>query len=101
MESTVNTLIVVTSKQGHSLKHGENQLSKCIHSFTNLLIVFGAPRRSVEEILASEGRGLDPDLVTLNMFPSQGTKTVRLEEAILGSLAIFNYFLSRENLATT
>jgi methyltransferase len=100
MESAVNTLIIVTSKQGHSLKHGENQLSKCIHSFTNLLIVFGAPRRSVEEILASEGRGLDPDLVTLNMFPSQGTKTVRLEEAILGSLAIFNYFLSRENLAT-
>jgi predicted SPOUT superfamily RNA methylase MTH1 len=64
-------------------------------------MVFGAARRSVEEILASEGRGVGPDLVRLNMFPSQGTKTIRLEEAILGSLAIFNYFLSRENATTT
>lgn len=101
LESAMNTLVVVTSKQGHSLKHGEKQLFKRIRSFTNLLMVFGAPRRSVEEILAYEGTALNPDLVRLNMFPSQGTKTVRLEEAILGSLAIFNYFLSRENTALT
>jgi len=101
LESAKNTLVIITSKQGHSLKHEEKQLFKRIRSFTNLLMVFGAARRSVEEILTSEGRGVGPDLVRLNMFPSQGTKTVRLEEAILGSLAIFNYFLSRENAATT
>jgi len=94
LEPAKNTIIVITSKQGHPLKHEEKQLFKRIRSFTNLLMVFGAPRRSVEEIMAYDGGGVDPHLVRLNMFPSQGTKTVRLEEAILGSLAIFNYFLS-------
>jgi predicted SPOUT superfamily RNA methylase MTH1 len=28
--------------------------------------------------------------LVVNMFPFQGTKTVRLEEALLGSLALIN-----------
>ena len=30
----------------------------------------------------------------VNMFPFQGTATVRLEEALFGTLAILNYVLS-------
>jgi predicted SPOUT superfamily RNA methylase MTH1 len=30
--------------------------------------------------------------LTINMFPLQGTYTVRLEEALLGSLAVINSF---------
>jgi predicted SPOUT superfamily RNA methylase MTH1 len=55
-----------------------------------LLVVFGAPKRAVEQILSGEGQSIERYKFTVNMFPFQGTDTVRLEEAIFGSLAILN-----------
>jgi predicted SPOUT superfamily RNA methylase MTH1 len=52
--------------------------------------VFGAPKRAVEQILSGEGQNVERYRFTLNMFPFQGTETVRLEEAIFGTLAILN-----------
>jgi len=95
LESTSNTQIIITSKKGGYVKDKEAKILAFLKSFSNLLIVFGTPKKGVDEILASEGRRIDAFEFVLNMFPFQGTKTIRLEEAILGSLAIFNHFLSK------
>jgi methyltransferase len=95
LESTSNTQIIITSKNGGYVKDNEAKILARLKSFRNLLIVFGTPKKGVDEMLAAEGRRIDAYEFVLNMFPFQGTKTIRLEEAILGSLAIFNHFLSK------
>jgi predicted SPOUT superfamily RNA methylase MTH1 len=64
-------------------------------SLQSLLVVFGAPRSGLPEILKSEGYNIKTMEFVVNCFPNQGTKTVRLEEAILGTLAIINHIFSR------
>jgi hypothetical protein len=59
------------------------------------LIVFGAPKKGVEQILTDEGQSIKPYEFVVNMFPFQGTETVRLEESVLGTLAILNHILSK------
>ncbi len=54
------------------------------------LLIFGSPAEGVHEI--AEKLGIEMENVDVwNMFPDQGTQTVRLEEAVLGSLALMNY----------
>jgi len=56
-----------------------------------VLIAFGAPSRGLHEIVKDEGLRLEniSDFV-VNTIPQQGTATVRTEEALLATLAIFN-----------
>lgn len=54
-----------------------------------LLLAFGSPERGIPEMLGSRSRRLQ-NARTLNFFPGQHTRTVRLEEALLGTLAIIN-----------
>jgi predicted SPOUT superfamily RNA methylase MTH1 len=89
-----NTEIMLTSRNGSSFKSQEGKLIRSLKSVRNLLIVFGAPKRGIEEILVGEGQSTEHYKFTVNMFPFQGTETVRLEEAIFGTLAILNNFLS-------
>jgi predicted SPOUT superfamily RNA methylase MTH1 len=55
------------------------------------LIAFGAPTRGLHEIAKEDGVNLNSlvDFV-VNTIPAQGTETVRTEEALLATLAIFN-----------
>jgi predicted SPOUT superfamily RNA methylase MTH1 len=55
------------------------------------LVAFGAPSQGLHEIAKKEGLRLDKvaDFV-VNTIPTQGTETVRTEEAIIASLAILN-----------
>ena len=50
-----------------------------------MAIVFGGPYSSIGENLESSW-----DLVKVNTIPNQGTATVRTEEAVISTLAIFN-----------
>ena len=45
----------------------------------------------------AEGRKIKQYPSMINMFPFQGTETVRLEEAILGTLAIVNHSISKQS----
>src|SRR5829696_4681404 len=69
---------------------------KSLHAFlsqiTDSIVVFGSPRRGVHEILSNEGHDSSSYPFIVNMFPFQGTRTVRLEEAFLRTLAIINYY---------
>jgi hypothetical protein len=55
------------------------------------LIVFGAPTKGLYEIAKQEGLNLNRivDFV-VNTIPGQLTETVRTEEALIATLAVFN-----------
>lgn len=86
--------IIITLREGESLKNFEPSLSQKLRVKRKILVVFGSPRRGVDEILTSEGYDVHSYPFVTNMFPFQGTQTVRLEEAFLGTLAIINYYLN-------
>lgn len=90
-----NTLVVIASRKGSYFKNVETKLIERARQTQNLLVVFGSPRHGVHEIIAKEGANLKPFEFVVNMFPNQATETVRLEEAILGTLAIVNNSLDR------
>jgi predicted SPOUT superfamily RNA methylase MTH1 len=88
-----NTEVIITSRKGGYFKKMEANLVERSKNVQNLLIVFGAPKHGVHELLAKEGTNIKPFEFVVNMFPNQGTETVRLEEAVLGTLAILNHSL--------
>ena len=67
----------------------------------DVLVVFGAPHKGISDIMAEEkrrkkgeekgGKSFIAEFdYTLNVLPDQGTATVRLEEAVVATLAILN-----------
>jgi methyltransferase len=85
--------IVMTSVQGSPFtKYVNNLMNKVKHS-KNLLVIFGSPKLGLRKIMESENIQISSIDNFLNMFPKQGTQTVRLEEAILGTLSIINNYL--------
>jgi predicted SPOUT superfamily RNA methylase MTH1 len=92
IKNSRNSVIVIASRKGSYLSNKEDVLLKRIKLLNNLLVVFGSPRRDVDEILAKESEKTNIEFM-INLFPFQGTETVRLEEAILGGLSILNYVI--------
>jgi methyltransferase len=90
LTSVEETDIIITSRKGRHFKNIEAQLADHAKSVQNILVAFGSPKYGLYEILAKEGASIKPYRYVVNMFPNQGTETVRLEEAVLGALAILN-----------
>ena len=67
----------------------ENNYAKYVKSNEETLLVFGSPEKGVHEILGGKMKNVQ-NAKSLNFFPDQATETVRLEEALLGTLAIIN-----------
>ncbi|HEV8406205.1 MAG TPA: RNA methyltransferase [Nitrososphaera sp.] len=97
LASAENTEVVITSRKGSYFKNVEAKLAERAKNVRNILVVFGAPKHGVPDILAKEGISTKPYEFVVNMFPNQGTETVRLEEAVLGTLALLNNFLPASN----
>jgi predicted SPOUT superfamily RNA methylase MTH1 len=95
IKNNPDTIILFTSRSGVKFTNVEDRLIGRLRFAQNLLVVFGAPRRGLPEILKTENHDIRSVEFVVNCFPLQGTKTVRLEEAILGTLAILNYLFSR------
>ena len=79
--------IIITSRKGKTAT--KEQISKYTKSEQSTLIVFGSPEKGVHEILGGRIKNIQNAKI-LNFFPDQATQTVRLEEALLGTLAIIN-----------
>jgi predicted SPOUT superfamily RNA methylase MTH1 len=90
-------LTLATSKYGKPFTQVAGQIGENWARTDDVLVAFGAPSMGLNEIVKHEGLRLD-DLVdfVINTIPSQGTKTVRIEEAIIASLATFNVFFTRK-----
>jgi methyltransferase len=93
LSSVEKTDIIITSRKGRHFKNIEARLSEDAKSGRNFLVAFGSPKYGLHDILIKEGASVKPYEHVVNMFPNQGTETVRLEEAVLGTLAILNNVL--------
>lgn len=90
LASAENAEIVITSRKGSYFKNIETKLVERAKVAKNILVVFGSPKYGVHDILAKEGASIKQQEFVVNMFPNQATETVRLEEALFGTLAIIN-----------
>ena len=81
---SVTGSVVITSRRGSYPSMEE------LRELKNPVFVFGNPREGVQEIAERAGVELKAERVW-NFIPSQGTETVRLEEALLATLAIYNF----------
>ena len=93
LENT-NCEILMTSVEGSPFTKHVEDLMRSLKMSKNLLVVFGGPKFGLRKILESENVRINQKSNFLNMFPNQGTQTVRLEEAILGTLSIVNNYLN-------
>lgn len=91
--SSTKSLVVVTSRRGtpatpdllrQTVRQGHRR---------GLDVVFGSPARGVDAFLSSETM---EGCCVINTIPHQGTETVRLEEAIVATLAQVNLMRSLE-----
>ncbi|MCD6529853.1 RNA-binding protein [Candidatus Bathyarchaeota archaeon] len=87
-------LIIATSRYGRDVSEVWNKLKEEAERFDGILVLFGAPTAGLYEIAERENVKLDEEAhFILNFFRSQGTETVRTEEAVLGVLSILNLLL--------
>ncbi|MGD1835465.1 MAG: putative RNA uridine N3 methyltransferase [Nitrososphaeraceae archaeon] len=86
-----NSTIVLTSKYGTLIQDKELLLRKSISSKEIILIIFGSPKHGLNDFISNNTLSLlTKKSFYLNMFPHQNTETIRLDEAILGTLSILN-----------
>ncbi len=84
-------LTVATSKRGVPFANVAEKIAEKWKKADSILVAFGAPSQGLYEIVKNEGFNLD-DVVdfVVNTVPTQGTETIRTEEALFASLAILN-----------
>ena len=94
MKETRFALKIATSKYGASFTDIEGKIAEKWNEAEAILVLFGAPTRGLYEIAKNERLNLDEivDFV-VNTIPEQMTETVRTEEALMASLAVFNCVL--------
>ena len=81
--------IILTSKKGRIFT--THDMRKFTEPNDSILLVFGTTNKGIHEILGADIKKIQNSKI-LNFFPNQGTETVRLEEAILGTLSIINSY---------
>jgi predicted SPOUT superfamily RNA methylase MTH1 len=79
--------VILTSRKGKPIHKTQKYFNEI--SSEHILLVFGSPKKGVYEILG-KNIGNIPRSQILNFFSDQATETVRLEEAIIGTLAVLN-----------
>ena len=83
---------IITSRKGKIVT--KEQITNYTNSEKPVLVVFGSPEKGVHQILGGKMSNLQ-NSKTLNFFPEQATETVRLEEALLGTLSIINAYATK------
>ena len=84
-------LVIATSRLGTPFANIKDAILNRWRDAYQVLVAFGAPTRGLYEITKLENLVLDEIAnFVVNMVPSQGTETVRTEEAIYSALAILN-----------
>ena len=88
------TYIIATSKCGKPITSMWRELKREVKDYTNIILLFGGPKRGLREILLSEEVDLEEvSDVVVNTLPGQGVETVRTEEAVLATLAVLNFIM--------
>ena len=91
LKSSNFELVILTSRLGIEVNAVWKELCQKVNSAPRILVCFGSPDAGIDKILKEEkSKVSDFPSVYLNTFPDQHVETVRLEEAILGTLSILN-----------
>lgn len=94
LEGRSSTLKIATSRYGSGFNELMGEIYEKWREKEAALILFGAPSRGLYEIANQEGIRLEEKVdFIVNTIPGQCTETVRTEEALIASLAVFNAFL--------
>ena len=85
-------LTILTSRLGELASKKWSELSSRMSSSERALVCFGSPEAGVDKMLKQDNAEVRdfPKAMYLNLFPFQRVETVRLEEALLGSLSVLN-----------
>jgi methyltransferase len=91
IQSNEFDLKISTARIGSKFPNVAAKIGERWAASSSLLVAFGAPARGLHEIAEDEHLRVEKisDFV-VNTIPDQGTATVRAEEAIMATLAIFN-----------
>lgn len=89
-------LVISTARIADNFTDVSEKIAKRWNNASRVMVAFGAPTRGLHEIAKDEGLRIEDlsDFV-VNTVPMQGTATVRTEEALFASLAIFNVYFNR------
>ena len=85
-------MTILTSRLGDPIWESWEEIKGVTKSSEKILVCYGSPVSGVNEMLAQDKAkvGDFPKARYLNFFPFQSVETIRLEEAIVGSLSILN-----------
>jgi len=78
---------ILTSRKSKNIN--QTYIDKLKKSEKPILVVFGSTDKGIHDILGNKINNVQ-NAKNINFFPNQGTETVRIEEAIMGCLAIMN-----------
>ena len=81
--------VVLTTRYANTINTIFDEMAEKVEKANNIAILFGGPYSSIEENIESSNW----DLVKINTIPNQGCETVRTEEAVSATLAIFNLLM--------
>lgn len=86
------TFIMGTTRYGKNINHEQNkvEIKTALNAGKKIDLLFGPLKGSFKEYLQKKMHGSDNVDIWINFLPDQGTLTVKLEEAILGTLSILN-----------
>jgi len=95
-------LRLATSRTGSSLMDLRFEMPKRLYFASKVFIAFGSPKIGIPELLTQEGLEIANYFdYCLNMLPwGQGTRTVRVEEALHVSLSLLWFLWTQEALNT-
>ena len=88
-------LVIGTSRYAPSITSVLDEVKEKLKGSKHTAILFGGPYSGLEELLSSQNEKEIIDF-EVNTVPSQGTKTVRTEEAVLATLSVFNLLLNTD-----
>ncbi len=86
-------LTIATSRKGEDFNSAAPEISSLWAESRRTLVAFGSHSEGVHEIIGRERKRAEECFrFILNTIPSQGTETVRTEEAVHATLALLNMF---------
>jgi methyltransferase len=88
-------LVIGTSRYATPITSVLEEVKDKLKGSKHTAILFGGPYSGLDELISGQDEKEIIDL-EVNTVPSQGTKTVRTEEAVLATLSVFNLLLNTE-----
>ncbi len=88
-------LVIGTSRYAQSITSVLEEVKSKLKGSKHTAILFGGPYAGLDELISGQDEKEIIDL-EVNTVPSQGTKTVRTEEAVLATLSVFNLLLNTD-----